>query len=545
MKFVCDQCKAKYQIADDKVVGKTVKMKCRKCGHMIEVRAAVTETSVATALGRDEDKGAVQPQPPAKPGVPPKPPPPRAAPLATSLAAARPAPPKAPPQTKSDAPGALAGAFQRTVQREDETSGPNYDVRTLSAADEWYAAINGVPVGPIRIAELRRKAALGAVTEESLVWQEGLEEWRPVRAFPELAELVREAAAIGRPSLLPPSVYDGRGSTPPPAPANRGGPARPAQTPRPPTGVAARVPTPAPAPATAATAKSNVIPINSRLATAERLDEQPVAHAVTADPFAVPPAADPFAVPPAAAGPTSAAQPVPASAAVEGPASRRDRGGDKRAPNYMAIMMIVLAGGFGITAAVVIFLRPQAQAPAPAPTVVIVQSAAPAPAPPPTVAEPAPAASAVASTNTGKGAAASAGKAGGSPASSTPSAKPLDPSVAALLKGGPGGLGIPGPGGPGPGGGGSLTSDQIESVVNGRKIAVRRACLERTQGEAGQVSARIKVTVGGNGQVSNTSVVSTNDPTAASCIERNIKTWTFPPTGGSSTFEVPFTFVRQ
>ena len=47
VKFLCDQCKAKYQISDDKVAGKTVRMKCRKCGHMIEVRAAVTGTSVA------------------------------------------------------------------------------------------------------------------------------------------------------------------------------------------------------------------------------------------------------------------------------------------------------------------------------------------------------------------------------------------------------------------------------------------------------------------------------------------------------------------
>ena len=39
MKFLCDQCKAKYQIADEKVQGKTLRMKCRKCGHVIEIRA--------------------------------------------------------------------------------------------------------------------------------------------------------------------------------------------------------------------------------------------------------------------------------------------------------------------------------------------------------------------------------------------------------------------------------------------------------------------------------------------------------------------------
>jgi predicted Zn finger-like uncharacterized protein len=39
LKFFCEQCKAKYQIADEKVAGKTVRMKCRKCGHLIELRA--------------------------------------------------------------------------------------------------------------------------------------------------------------------------------------------------------------------------------------------------------------------------------------------------------------------------------------------------------------------------------------------------------------------------------------------------------------------------------------------------------------------------
>ena len=48
MRFLCEQCKAKYQIADEKVAGKTVRMKCRKCGHLIEVKAEVTETSVAS-----------------------------------------------------------------------------------------------------------------------------------------------------------------------------------------------------------------------------------------------------------------------------------------------------------------------------------------------------------------------------------------------------------------------------------------------------------------------------------------------------------------
>ena len=46
MKFLCDQCKAKYQIADEKVQGKTLRMKCRKCGHIIEIRASSAHESM-------------------------------------------------------------------------------------------------------------------------------------------------------------------------------------------------------------------------------------------------------------------------------------------------------------------------------------------------------------------------------------------------------------------------------------------------------------------------------------------------------------------
>ncbi len=50
MKFICDNCKARYQIGDEKVAGRMVRMQCRRCGHLIQVSASVTESSVARAL---------------------------------------------------------------------------------------------------------------------------------------------------------------------------------------------------------------------------------------------------------------------------------------------------------------------------------------------------------------------------------------------------------------------------------------------------------------------------------------------------------------
>ena len=121
MKFLCDQCKAKYQIADDKVAGKTVRMKCRKCGHMIEVRAAVTETSVSIDMPHDQNPAAAFA--PSHPGGPPKPAPKPAPPratgsaLATSFASTRPVPARPTASSRPDA--GLAGAFSKSVQKED------------------------------------------------------------------------------------------------------------------------------------------------------------------------------------------------------------------------------------------------------------------------------------------------------------------------------------------------------------------------------------------------------------------------------------------
>ena len=60
------------------------------------------------------------------------------------------------------------------------------------AADGWFVGINGVPVGPIRLSELRSKAATGAINLESLTWRETCDEWRPLRTFPELASIVEQ-----------------------------------------------------------------------------------------------------------------------------------------------------------------------------------------------------------------------------------------------------------------------------------------------------------------------------------------------------------------
>jgi predicted Zn finger-like uncharacterized protein len=538
VKFLCEQCKAKYQIADDKAAGKTVRMKCRKCGHLIEVRATATD-SAPPPSARPAQASSGKPAPPRAPQRP-APAPPRAGALASGMGASRPASPQKPPERS----GALAGAFKTAVQREEESSAP-FDMDDLSPSDEWYVAINGVPVGPIRIAEVRRKAALGAVTEDSLCWQEGLDEWRPVRAFPELAAIVREAAASGR-SSLPPS--EGRSSSMPGAAAHR--PSRPPQAP------AGATPRPPARPAPAA-ARSNVVPITSRLATAERLDEddlegatkmQPgLAHdaGVVADPFANPPAPAPAPAamtaqlaPVVATGQHMTAEPSVAALAP------------RKSPPWMAIAMVAAAIAFGVTAALALVLRPAAPPPAP---VVVQMPGVPAP-PTATTTAPAPTATATDTTNPEVPGAASGGKGpiamGGPP---KPGAS-APPGAATATAKGPldlGGLGGSGPRpGEDPGGdapkapGQCFSSAQVSQVIGLHQPGIRRSCWERNPTTKPTVNVNVSLTIGADGSPGNVNA-SADELTVAKCVENDVRTWHFPAMGCSQATSFSFHFVRQ
>jgi hypothetical protein len=94
--------------------------------------------------------------------------------------------------------GALAAAFGALVSA---PSGKVVD--SVMPADEWYVGINDVSVGPIRLAELRSKAASGKIDPESLVWRDGLEDWRPLKSFPELLAVLEESLSSIRAAGFP------------------------------------------------------------------------------------------------------------------------------------------------------------------------------------------------------------------------------------------------------------------------------------------------------------------------------------------------------
>lgn len=562
MKFLCDNCKAKYQIADDKVAGKTVRMKCRKCGHLIEIRASVTETSVAT--GVPPEAVVSERPPPASPARPsaPKPSAPSAgakkpvAPSAStprpSAAAARPAPsagttkPSAGLAPRPAGGGGLASAFSKAVtdekqpRVEDPSTTRALDMSSPASTEEWYVGINGVPVGPIRVAELRAKAATGAITEDSLVWREGFEEWVPLRTFSELVALLRP----DRPSYAPAPTSAARGTSlsNPSQPTS----ARPASQ-RPPS-------------------RSNVIPFHGRAATAEKLEEAPAASAESAieDPFAaprplaaVPPPAEPPSSGEVAAAPFLVA-PAPAipSELVERP---RPAGGIPPA----AWFAIVAAMATGVVGGWALF---SSKAPPP-PTVQIVTVTAPAPTAPAPVASagsggdtaevievrPDPS-STVAKTGTGP-------KVGGAvptaAAAEKPTAEPATPQVPGI--GGVGALPtVGGPSGPsGPGGPSTsgtpdqLSSADIQKVVNNGRNALKRACWEpalaaKSSNAPSSARVQVAITIGRDGRVSRASPSGGDAfPTLGSCIAGRVRNWVFPAANSETQTTAVFNFVAQ
>lgn len=245
MKFLCPNCKAKYQIADEKVAGRTLRMDCRRCGNNVTIRADMEAEEVDVAPVSEPLKS-TPPSARASATAAPKRPTGAIAAAAprTSGSNVGPAPSASTRAARPIGPpsgSALGADFRRNV-----SMAPEAPKRT--PLDQWHVAINDVPVGPMRRDEITKKIAAGAITGESLCWREGFDDWRPLRDVTELAALLRRPA------------------TEMPKPA----------APRSPGGLGARPLAPAarPAPTARTSVRSNVVPIGGRLGAVASLEPE-------------------------------------------------------------------------------------------------------------------------------------------------------------------------------------------------------------------------------------------------------------------------------
>lgn len=554
MKFLCDNCKAKYQIPDEKVAGRTLRMQCRKCGHDILIRGTQLADSVQAA--RPAAAASVVPQG----GSP--------VPRGTRTAGSHVGP--LPTRPGSVGPSALAADFRRQMQA------PSMAADEAAAPEEmWHVAINDVPVGPIRREELARKVGTGAVHGDSLVWREGFDDWRPLREVPQLAGLLRHLRTA------PPTI--GHAPIPPepsrpmvaPIGGRLGASAAADQDFNDEATVVAQSPYQArdsrpPASPFAAPA------IPERIAADLAQSVYPAARGDSLLPPAIsePPAAAPAFVAaaprvesqPAIAAPAPAPPAAPLSAPASAPAIASPPPKEKeRAPLPIgALMGIAFAGMAGLGVVLLFGMRMMAPAPAPAatpaPAPTPVAATTPAPAPEldttiaveePTTAPAEPQAQATADTRgSSRPSTGSTARTGSTTPATTASSRPVSEQDRAALarfadeSGSSGASAIdvgrvapttqvrP------------LDSQAISTVVSRNRLMLQR-CYERAaRGMAQAPTTRMDVSlrVAPSGAVSSANVSGNDFGGLAACIQSTVSRWRFPEStgGGETRFPVVF-----
>jgi predicted Zn finger-like uncharacterized protein len=182
MKFVCEHCNAKYTIADEKVRNKVLKIRCKTCNNIIEVRDSLTP---AAPVPEPAKKGPVSPAKEAPRSV-----------LEDRFASSF--------KTGAGAKGkGTPGLFEAVKKSVEVIEKPETDLVY------WFVAIENAPSGPMSARAVHRHRAAKRVTDGSLVWKEGMPDWTPLRNNKELVGLLAridiENVAVSDVKAPPPS----------------------------------------------------------------------------------------------------------------------------------------------------------------------------------------------------------------------------------------------------------------------------------------------------------------------------------------------------
>lgn len=177
---ICNKCNAKYSIPDEKIKGKIIRIKCRKCGSPIEVNGKSLITSIETK------KTSISQQQK----------------TTTNL-------------TQQPSSQKIEVSFNQSMDEFWTQFTEKHKKKR-----EWYIGINEQPIGPLPEEEIEQKFKLGEIDENTLVWTEGYPDWIILKESNELGYLLRKKEAfptnkIGTEQLTPPSkTYEKQPSSP-------------------------------------------------------------------------------------------------------------------------------------------------------------------------------------------------------------------------------------------------------------------------------------------------------------------------------------------
>ena len=156
MRFLCERCKTRYSIGDDRVRGKILKIRCKNCSNVITVREGMPE--------------------------------PVAEPAATR-------------RTKTTTAAPVIGSA--TPAKLPSRVAPGQGAAPAALHEEWYVSIDGVQAGPFALAEAQRWVAQKAYDDDLHCWCEGFDDWLPVDKVSHFRGLRRRPASASAPPPLP------------------------------------------------------------------------------------------------------------------------------------------------------------------------------------------------------------------------------------------------------------------------------------------------------------------------------------------------------
>ncbi len=152
MRFTCKKCQTPYTISDDKIRGKVIKVRCKRCNHLIVIRSNSLQTGPRPSATED-------------PGV-----------LHDS-------------SLDLEFEHAFRGIYESGNVKPTPSEKP-----VQGGQDEWFYGLDGSEDGPLDLEEIKAKIRDGSISEEHFVWREGMTDWVPLEDVPELSVVLHSRA---------------------------------------------------------------------------------------------------------------------------------------------------------------------------------------------------------------------------------------------------------------------------------------------------------------------------------------------------------------
>lgn len=145
MKFYCDSCGAKYLIGDEKVRGKVLRIRCKKCDHIMVVKE-----------------------------------------------------PSRPTSAEHRSVGDLARRLRNTGTHSAVNAGGPPPPPAVTGGVPWFYSVAGQTYGPLSLQDLAGRFSGGDLGDEAYVWNETFDAWKPGKQVPELQSFF-SAGSVRRP----------------------------------------------------------------------------------------------------------------------------------------------------------------------------------------------------------------------------------------------------------------------------------------------------------------------------------------------------------